>query len=72
MSDGGSLGVRLPMRDAEQPVIRPATLVEDIEHAVATAADAGAEIARPPTELAGHGRCAILMQDGVQTGLWSI
>lgn len=70
LADDGLIGVRAPMHDAEQPVIRPYALVEDIDKSVALAADAGAEIALPPTALSGHGTCAILIQGGVQVGLW--
>lgn len=70
MAGGGLIGVRAPMHDAEQPVVRPYTLVDDIDGSVAAAEAAGAEVALPPTELPGHGTCAILIQGGVQTGLW--
>ena len=70
LADGGLIGVRAPMHEAEQPITRPYALVEDIERAVATAAEAGAEVALPPMELPGHGTCAILIQGGVQLGLW--
>lgn len=32
---GGLIGVRAPLRESEQPVVRPYWLVEDIESAVA-------------------------------------
>src|SRR6056297_2300259 len=67
---GGLIGVRAPMHDAEEPVVRPYALVDDIDGSVATAEDAGAQVALPPTALPGHGTCAILIQGGVQTGLW--
>lgn len=70
LAGDGRIGVRAPMHDSEQSVVRPYTLVEDIDKSVALAADAGAEIALPPTELPGHGMCAVLVQGGVQTGLW--
>ncbi len=72
LTDGGLIGVRAPMHDTEEPVIRPYTLVEDIDNSVTTAADAGADIALPPTELPGHGKCAILIQGSVQIGLWQV
>ena len=72
MAGGGSIGVRAPMHDAEAPVTRAYSLVDDIDAAVAAAADAGAEIALPPMELPGHGKCAIFIQDGIQTGLWQV
>ena len=70
MADGGMIGVRAPMHDAEEPVIRPYTLVEDIERAVFIAAEAGVEVAVPPMALPGHGNCTILLLGGTQTGLW--
>ncbi|MEM9353133.1 MAG: hydroxylase [Planctomycetota bacterium] len=71
LADGGYLAVRAPLRPTETPVVRPYFLVEDIEAAVAAAAaEAGAEIALPPMELPGHGRCAIFIQGGAEHGLW--
>lgn len=72
LESGGLIGVRAPMHESEAPVVRPYTLVEDIESSVESAVSAGAELALPPTELPGHGKCAILMQGGVQTGLWQV
>ena len=70
--EGGSIGIRAPMRETEQPVVRPYILVKDIEASVATAADSGAVIALPPMEIAGHGKCAIIIQGGIQWGLWQV
>jgi len=70
--NGGSLGIRAPLRDTEQPVVRPYFLVEDINAAVAMAADTGAMVALPPTELPGHGQCAIIIQGGIESGLWQL
>jgi predicted enzyme related to lactoylglutathione lyase len=70
LSGGGLVGVRAPMRETEEPVIRPYWLVDDIESAVAAAADAGAEIALPPMLIPGHGTCAIYFEGGVEHGLW--
>ena len=67
---GGLVGVRAPMRESEEPVVRPYGLVDDLESAVATVVDAGAEIALPPMEIPGHGACAIYIEGGVQHGLW--
>ncbi len=69
---GGLLGIRAPLRDDEEPVVRPYFLVEDIDAAVAKAADSGAEIAVPPMELPGHGKCAIFLQGGAEHGLWQL
>ena len=70
LTNGGLLGVRAPLRETEEPVVRPYFLVEDIEASVETARDSGAVIALPPTEIAGHGQCAIIIQSGIQSGLW--
>ncbi len=67
---GGMLGIRGPLRDDETPVVRPYILVDDIAASVTAAADAGAEIALPPMELPGHGTCAIVIQGGIECGLW--
>jgi predicted enzyme related to lactoylglutathione lyase len=72
LEGGGSLGIRGPLRDNETPVVRPYVLVDDIEAAVAAAADAGAATALPPTELSGHGTCAIVIQGGIECGLWQL
>jgi len=44
--------------------------VDDIESAVAAAADAGANVALPPMKIPGHGTCAIYIEGGVEHGLW--
>ncbi len=72
LPDGGKVGVRAPMHDAEEPVVRPYLLVDDIEAAAKAAAEAGGEIAHPPMEIPGHGTFAIFIQGGVHHGLWQI
>ena len=67
---GGLLGVRAPMHDAEEPVVRPFWLVDDIEAAVAAAVKAGGKVAHPPMEIPGHGTFAIYIQGGIHHGLW--
>ena len=69
---GGKVGVRAPMRETEEPVIRPYWLVEDIKSAVAGAAAAGAEIAHPPLEIPGQGTFAIYIVGGTHHGLWQL
>ena len=67
---GGLLGVRAPMHDAEETVLRPYWLVADIEAAVASAVEAGREVAHPPMEIPGHGTFAIYSQGDIHHGLW--
>ena len=69
---GGMVGVRAPMHEAEEPVVRPYLLVDDIEAAVAIAVEQGGEIAHPPLELPGHGTFAIFIQGGIHHGLWQV
>jgi predicted enzyme related to lactoylglutathione lyase len=45
--DGGKIGVRAPMHETEEPVVRPYLLVEDIEGAIDAAVKNGGEIAHP-------------------------
>jgi uncharacterized protein len=70
MPGGGMVGVRAPLRETEEPIVRPYWLVEDIEAALAAAAKAGAVIALPPMKLPGHGTCAICIQGGINHGYW--
>jgi predicted enzyme related to lactoylglutathione lyase len=49
--DGGSVGVRGPLRDTEEPVVRPYWLVDDIEAAIAAATKDWAFVAHPPLEI---------------------
>ncbi len=70
LPEGGRLGVRAPMHEAEAPVVRPYWLVDDVEASLAAAVEAGGEVAHPPLELPGHGRFAIYVQGGIHHGLW--
>ena len=70
--DGGRIGVRAPMHESEEPVVRPYVLTDDIAAAVAAAEAAGAVIAHPPMELPGQGTFAIYVQGGVHHGLWQV
>ena len=72
LAHGGRIGVRGPMRETEEPVVRPYLLVEDIETAVDAAQAAGGEIAMPPTEIPGQGKFAIYLLGGIQHGLWQL
>lgn len=72
LPDGGMLGVRAPMHDAEKPVVRPYALVADIQAAVDAAEKAGATVAVPPMALGEHGTCAIVIQGGIESGFWQL
>ena len=72
LPDGGSIGVRSPLRDTEQPVVRPYWLVDDIDAALDAAKRQGAVVAIPPMAIPGKGMFAIYIQGGVEHGLWQL
>lgn len=72
LADADQAGVRAPLHESEQPIVRPYLLVDDIEAATRAAADAGAEILHPPMVIPGRGTFAIFRQGGVQHGLWQL
>lgn len=67
---GGMVGVRSPLHESEQPVVRPYWLVDDVAAALEAALAAGAAVAHPPTAIPGQGAFAIYIQGGVHHGLW--
>ena len=67
---GSRIGVRAPLADHEQPIIRTYLAVDDIAKAVMEAEAAGAVIAYPPTEQGDTGTWAIYILGDVQVGLW--
>jgi uncharacterized protein len=69
---GGLVGVRAPLRETEEPVVRPYWLVKDIETAVAAVVQTGGKIAVPPMKIVGHGTFAIYCQGGNEHGLWQL
>lgn len=69
---GGLVGIRAPLRETEEPVVRPYWRVDDIEAALRAAEEAGGVVALPPMEIPGHGTCAIYLQGGVEHGLWQV
>jgi predicted enzyme related to lactoylglutathione lyase len=69
---GGSVGVRGPLRETEEPIVRPYWLVDDIEAALDAAAEQGAVVAHPPLEIPGKGTFAIYVHGGVDHGLWQL
>lgn len=72
MPSGGNVGVRAPMHESEDPIVRPYWLVDDIEAAVKAAVENGAEVAHPPMEIPGHGTFAVYIHGGVHHGLWQL
>ena len=69
--EGGALiSIRAPMHGGEKPVVRPYVKTDNIEEAVAAAEKNGAEIAIPKMEIPGHGTIAIVIQGGIECGLW--
>ena len=69
-ADGTLVGIRKPLAAHEQPIMRTYLAVEDIEKAVKAAEQQGATVAYPPTRQGQRGTFAIVMQGGVQHGLW--
>jgi predicted enzyme related to lactoylglutathione lyase len=72
LKDGGRIGVRAPMRETEEPVVRPYVLVDDIEAALKAAETAGGQVAMRPTKIPGHGTFAIYVLGGNDHGLWQL
>ncbi|MEM9453693.1 MAG: hydroxylase [Myxococcota bacterium] len=69
-TDGTLVGIRAPLADHEKPVVRAYVTVEDIHAAAKAAEERGATIAYPPTQQGKHGWFAIVIQGGVEHGLW--
>ena len=72
LTDGGRIGVRGPLRETEEPVVRPYILVDDIKAAVRAAERAGAKVAIPPLEIPGQGTFSIYILGGIEHGLWQL
>ena len=72
IAGGGRIGVRAPLSEGEQPVVRPYLLVTDIEASITAAEEAGGEFAMKTTEIPGEGIFAIYFLGGIQYGLWQI
>src|SRR5687767_9529322 len=68
--DGTLVGIRKPLAAHEQPIIRTYLEVEDIQRAAKNAEEHGAIVAYPPTPQGQRGTFAIVLQGGVQHGLW--
>lgn len=72
LPDGTKVGVRGPLRDDEEPIVRPYWLVDNIEQVVATLELEGAQIAMPPMEIPGKGKFAIYILGTNHHGLWQL
>lgn len=72
LSSGGLIGIRAPLRETENPIVRHYILVKDIKATVDFLEKSGGEVAVPPMELPGYGLCAIVIQDGIETGYWQL
>lgn len=69
-ADGTLVGIRKPLAVHEEPIVRVYLAVDDIERAVKQAEAHGALVAYGPTPQGRRGTFAIVMQGGVQHGLW--
>lgn len=72
LTGGGFVGIRGPLRETETPVVRPYVLVDDIQASVAAAAEGGAEVAIASMAIPGHGTIAVVIQGGIETGMWQV
>jgi predicted enzyme related to lactoylglutathione lyase len=70
LADGSLVGIRKPLAEHEQPILRTYIAVEDIEQAISEAEECGAMIAYPPTRQGNQGTFAIVIKCGVEHGLW--
>ena len=69
-ADGTLVGIRKPLAAHEKPIVRTYLAVDDIQRAVKNAEASGAVVAYPPTLQGKRGTFAIVVQGGVEHGLW--
>ena len=72
LPNGSMCGIRAPMHEQEDPVVRTYLRVKDIDAAVKHAAELGATIALEPIEIPGRGKVAIYFIGGIQQGIWQV
>lgn len=72
LTGGWRIGVRAPMHESEDPVVRPYWRVSDIEASLKEVVACGGEIAHPAMELPELGTFAIYIQGGNHHGLWQV
>ena len=70
LKDGGRIGVRAPMHDAEKPAVRPYVLVEDIQAALKQAEASGGTTMVPAMQIPGQGTIALYNLGSIEHGLW--
>lgn len=68
--DGRIIGVRAPLADHEQPIVRTYLEVEDIAKALKEAESAGGMVAYGPVKQGDTGTWAIYILGDAQIGLW--
>ena len=72
LASGGEIGVRAPMSEVEQPVVRPYLLVDDIDAALEAVVTGGGEVAHPAMAIPGRGKFAVYILGGIHHGLWQV
>lgn len=72
LPSGTRCAIRAPLRSDERPVTRTYVRVADVEQAGKRAEAAGAKLALPSMDLEGHGRIAIWIVGGIETGAWQL
>lgn len=70
VADGSLIGIRKPLAEHDAPIVRSYIEVSDIEAAAKAAESQGAVIAYAPTKQGEYGTFCILIQNGLQHGLW--
>lgn len=69
-ADGTLVGIRKPLAAHEEPIVRTYLAVDDLESAAKKAEENGALVAYGPIRQGARGMFAIVIQGGVQHGLW--
>lgn len=72
LPNGSLIGIRAPLRETEQPIIRTYLRVSDIQLSTRRAEELGATIALEPMEIPGRGEIAIYLLGGIEQGLWQV
>jgi predicted enzyme related to lactoylglutathione lyase len=72
LPDGSLCGIRAPMHEQEEPIVRTYLRVPDLDAAVAKARQLGATMAIESMEIPGRGKIAIFFLGETQQGLWEV